>query len=79
MSLVVEEGQQLEVDLVTLDDALTKLAELDPRKSRVVEMKFFGGMTTEEAAEILNVSTATIERDWIAARAWLYRAVVGDK
>lgn len=79
LSLIVEAGKQVDVDLVVLDEALTQLAQLDPRKSRVVEMKFFGGMTTEEAAEILKVSTATIERDWIAARAWLYRAVVGKQ
>jgi RNA polymerase sigma factor (TIGR02999 family) len=78
LSLVVEDGKELEVDLVMLDDALTQLAELDSRKSRVVEMKFFGGMTTVETAEILKVSTATVERDWIAARAWLYRAVTGE-
>ena len=78
LSLVVDAGEQVDVDLVVLDDALKKLAELDPRKSRVVEMKFFGGMTTEETAEILQVSAKTIERDWTAARAWLYRAVVGE-
>lgn len=60
-------------DLVALDDALDGLAKLDPRKSRVVELRFFGGLNLEETAEALGVSTDTVGRDWSAAKAWLLR------
>jgi RNA polymerase sigma factor (TIGR02999 family) len=58
-------------DLVALDDALTALASIDPRKSRVVEMRFFGGLTNDETAEVLHVSAETVRRDWRLAKAWL--------
>jgi RNA polymerase sigma factor (TIGR02999 family) len=58
-------------DLVALDDALTALASLDPRKSQVVEMRYFGGLTIEETAEVLQVSGETVRRDWRLAKAWL--------
>ena len=61
------------MDLVALDDALKSLAGVDPRKSQVVELRFFGGLTNEEAAEVLKVSIATVRRDWSLARAWLHR------
>jgi RNA polymerase sigma-70 factor, ECF subfamily len=61
------------LDLVALDDALHTLAELDPRQSRVVEMRFFGGLSIEETAEALEVSPATIKREWTTAKAWLFR------
>lgn len=61
------------VDLVAIDEALSKLAEFDPQKSRIVEMKFFGGLSTDEIAECLNVSSRTIEREWRKAKAWLKR------
>jgi len=61
------------VDLIALDEALSALAELDPRQSKVVELRFFGGLTNEEAAEVLNVSVATVRRDWSLASAWLHR------
>ncbi len=60
-------------DLVALDDALNQLAMLDPRKVKVVEMRFFGGLSVEESAEVLKVSTVTVLRDWSTAKAWLYR------
>src|SRR5262245_29283981 len=60
-------------DVVALDDALTSLEAIDPRKCRVVEMRFFGGLSLEETANALNVSVATVRRDWSMARAWLYR------
>lgn len=63
------------VDLLTLDVALTGLAEIDPYKSRIVEMKFFGGLSTEEIAEVEKVSTRTIEREWRKAKAWLHREI----
>jgi RNA polymerase sigma factor (TIGR02999 family) len=62
-------------DLVALDDALKTLADLDPRKARVVELRFFGGLSVEETAGVLDVSTDTVTRDWNAAKAWLYREV----
>jgi RNA polymerase sigma factor (TIGR02999 family) len=60
-------------DLVALDEALEHLATFDPRKSRVVELLYFGGLETKEAAEVLSVSEKTIQRDWQMARMWLYR------
>lgn len=68
-----------EVDLLDLNEALTDLSESDPRKGQIVELKFFGGLTTAEIAELLGVSVATVERDWKFARAWLYRAIAGDE
>lgn len=58
--------------LLAVDDALQKLEALDPRQEQIVEMRFFGGLTVEETAEVLGVSTRTIEREWTMARAWLY-------
>jgi RNA polymerase sigma-70 factor (ECF subfamily) len=66
-------------DLVALDDALDSLARLDPRKVQVVEMRFFGGLSVEETAEILKISAITVKRDWRAARTWLYRELTGAK
>jgi RNA polymerase sigma factor (TIGR02999 family) len=67
------------VDLIALDEALTALAELDPRQSKVIELRFFGGLTNEEAAEVLKVSVATVRRDWSLARAWLHRELVVNR
>jgi RNA polymerase sigma factor (TIGR02999 family) len=66
-------------EMVALDRALDELAEMDARKGRIVEMKFFGGLTTEEVAEVLGVTPRTVEREWRAARAWLRRAVGEDE
>lgn len=66
-----------DTDLVALDDAMNALARLDPRKVQVVEMRFFGGLSVEETAEVLKVSTVTVKRDWRAARTWLYRELAG--
>lgn len=66
-------SEQRDIDLVLLDKALHELAELDPRHARVVELRFFGGLTLEETAEVLGISPATVKRDWSLARAWLYR------
>jgi RNA polymerase sigma factor (TIGR02999 family) len=60
-------------DLVALDEALERLAELDPRRSQVVELRFFGGLGVDETAEVLNVSRHTVMRDWTLARTWLLR------
>jgi RNA polymerase sigma-70 factor (ECF subfamily) len=62
-------------DLLALDEALKQLAITDARKSRVVELRFFGGLSVKETAEVLGVHTATVERDWVVAKAWLYREV----
>ena len=62
-------------DLVALDDALNALAKIDPPKARLVELKYFGGLTTGETARVLGVSTATVERDWRTARIWLHREI----
>ena len=69
--------EQPELEVMAVDEALEKLAALDSRKSRIVEFKFFTGLTTDEIAEVLGISSATVEREWTFARAWLYRAVSG--
>jgi len=68
-----EQAQVRDVDIVALDDALKDLAEMDEQQSRVVELKFFGGLSIEDTAEVLGISASTVKRDWITARAWLYR------
>lgn len=65
-------SEDQEVDLLALDDALSDLARLDPRQSRIVELRFFGGLTLEETAEVTKLSRATVEREWVMAKAWLY-------
>ncbi len=62
-----------ELDLVELDDALTRLAEFDGRGSRIIEMRFFAGLSIDETAHVLGISPATVKREWVAARAWLRR------
>jgi RNA polymerase sigma factor (TIGR02999 family) len=61
------------VDLVALDDALKGLAKLDPRQSRIVELRFFGGLSIEETSAVLGISPATVKRDWTTAKVWLHR------
>jgi len=68
-----------EVDLVALDDALKALAVVDDRKSRVVELRYFGGLSVEETAQVLNVSAETVMRDWKFAKSWLRRELSGGK
>ena len=75
-SLVV--SPQLPTDLVAVDDALRALAEVDARKAQVVELRFFGGLTAEETAEVLKVSPETVKRDWKLAKAWLLRELSRD-
>jgi RNA polymerase sigma factor (sigma-70 family) len=60
-------------DLVALDEALTGLAEIDPRKAKIVELRYFGGLTLEETASVAGISLATVKREWAMARAWLRR------
>jgi RNA polymerase sigma factor (TIGR02999 family) len=66
-----------QIDLVSLEQALTRLGETDLRKSKVVEMRFFGGLTIEQTAEVLQISPETVTRDWTVARAWLLRELDG--
>jgi RNA polymerase sigma factor (TIGR02999 family) len=75
VSLVEAEGtaQPRSMDLVALDDALNTLATLDARRSKVVELRFFGGLSYDEIAAVLNVSEGTVRRDWSLAQAWLFR------
>lgn len=65
-------------ELLALDEALEKLAAFDPRKSKVVEMRYFGGLTMEEIADVLKIHVNTVTRDWTAARAWLFAALSGE-
>lgn len=67
-----------DADLLDLDDALTALTSFDARKARVVELRFFGGLTLDETAEVLNVSADTVARDWDFAKTWLYRRLAGS-
>jgi RNA polymerase sigma factor (TIGR02999 family) len=64
--------------LLALDEALNRLAEIDPEQSRIVELRYFGGLTIEETAEVTNLSPATIKREWAMARAWLHQALSDD-
>ena len=70
-------GGDRAADLVALDDAMDALARIDHRKVRVVEMRFFGGLSVEETAEVLKISPITVMRDWSTAKAWLYRELTG--
>jgi RNA polymerase sigma factor (TIGR02999 family) len=66
------------VDAYALDQALSRLEELDPQQGRIVELRFFGGMTIEETAEVVGLSAATIKREWATAKAWLFRELMGE-
>ena len=69
----------VDVDVLDLDAALTRLAAFDPRRSQLAELRFFGGLSLEEAGEALGISLATAERDWQAARAWLFKELRGER
>lgn len=77
LSAVLREERSEE--LIALDEALTRLQELDPRQSQVVELRFFGGLTVEETAEVLGISPKTVKRDWAVARAWLHGEMSKDR
>ena len=72
-------GPARDIDLVALDEALNELAEIDPQQSRIVELRYFGGCTVEEVAEVLKVGKRTVDRDWQAAKAWLLLRLEGDE
>ena len=64
--------------LIALDLALQKLETIDPEQSRIVELRYFGGLTIEETAEVLKTSASSVQREWTIARAWLYKAISGS-
>ncbi len=68
-----EDALQVDVDILALDDALKTLSAMDPQQGEVVELRFFGGLSIEDTAEVLGISSSTVKRDWITARAWLHR------
>ena len=69
--------KERDLDVVALDEALTRLAEIDEQQSKVVELRFFSGLTVEETAEVMHISPATVKRDWSMAKAWLHRELSG--
>ena len=71
----LELAQKTDIDVVALDGALERLNELDPQQSRIVELRFFTGLTIEDTAEVMDLSPATVKRDWTSARAWLHREI----
>lgn len=70
---------EMTVDMLSLDEALTRLAEFDERKARIVELRFFGGLSANETAEALDLSEITIKREWLKAKAWLFRELKGTE
>jgi len=74
-SLLTDRDQTALIDLIALDRALTDLAAIEPEQARIVEARYFGGLTVEETAEALGISPATVKRHWVIARAWLIRAM----
>lgn len=77
VGLAVGIKKEREIDLIALDEALDVLSSLDPQQARVIELRFFGGLTLQEIAEALDISTATVTRDWVTAKAWLYDRLNG--
>ena len=75
----VSDGQDESVDLLALHQALDELAQLDPRQAQIVELRYFGGLTGDETAELLGVSRRTVNGDWLMARAWLHRRLSGGE
>jgi RNA polymerase sigma factor (sigma-70 family) len=71
-------GGEPSIDLLALDEALDRLAQLDPDQARLVELRFFGGLTVEETAEAMQISPATVKRHWTVAAAWLARELEGN-
>lgn len=67
--------QKSDIDVIALDGALSRLNELDPQQSRIVELRFFAGLTIEDTSEVMGISPATVKRDWTSARAWLHREI----
>ena len=78
-AMLGDEGATPLVDLIALDRALTRLAALDPHQARIVELRYFGGLSVEETAEAMAISPATVKRHWTVARAWLHRELEGHR
>jgi len=76
---VLLEVEACGIDVIALDDALQLLAQVDERKSRLVELRYFGGLSLDETADVLGVSPETVKRDWKMARAWLYTQLTGKQ
>jgi RNA polymerase sigma factor (TIGR02999 family) len=76
--IALPEQEKEEVDLVALDDALNTLTVLDPRQSRIIELRFFGGLSIQDTAVVLGISPATVKREWTMARMWLHRELIKD-
>jgi RNA polymerase sigma factor (TIGR02999 family) len=83
LKLELQEAMALQktrdIDLIALDNALNGLARLDPQQARIVEMRFFGGLSIEDTAEVIGVSRTTVKREWATARAWLLREMSGGR
>ena len=77
-ALAGAQDSRLDVDLLTLNDALDRLSQLDARQGRIVELRFFAGLSVDETAEVMNVSPRTVKREWNTARAWLFREMTCD-
>ncbi len=75
MDEAVGSFEEQNVNLIALDEALSRLASIDLRQSEIVELKFFGGLTIEEIAEVLGISPATVKREWSTAQAWMHRQI----
>ena len=71
----LEVAPKADIDVIALDGALTRLTELDPQQGRIVELRFFAGLSIEDTSEVLGISPATVKRDWTSARAWLHREI----
>ena len=78
-ALLQSPGTGSAIDLLALDEALTRLAELDPEQARIVELRFFGGLSVEETAAAMSISPATVKRHWAIAKAWLLRELEGAR
>jgi RNA polymerase sigma factor (TIGR02999 family) len=78
LSEVTIKAKARDLDIVALDEALERLAQIDEQQSRIVELRFFSGLTVEETAEVLGISPATVKRDWSMAKAWLHREISGE-
>src|SRR5205823_5073202 len=68
---VADNNNEIDIDLIALDQALTRLADLDEQQVKIVELRYFGGLEVTETAQVLGISTATVKRDWAIAKAWL--------
>ncbi len=75
LDAALEIQEKTDVDVIALDGALDRLSELDPQQSRIVELRFFAGLTIEDTSEVMGISAATVKRDWTSARAWLHREI----